>query len=589
MQTVAEWADENRVLSSKASSEPGRWRTARTPFLKEIMDELSPTSPSKRIVFQKGAQIGGTECGNNWIGYVVDKAPGPMLMVQPTVEMSKRVAKQRLQPMIDACPALTQKISDATVAGQTSTTLVKEFEGGLLILTGSNSGAGLRSMPVRYLFCDEVDEYPGDVDDQGDPVALAEKRTTNFSRRKIFLVSTPTVKGASRIEAEFLLSDQRRYFVPCPHCGHMDWIRWANIRFSKDVPHNPRLLCEACGALSEERFKTRMLAEGEWRATAVGNGTIGFHLSSLYSPLGWKSWNECVEEWIGAQRDVMKLKTFTNTVLGETWELRGKTIKADDLRARKESYAAECPAKVGALTLSVDTQDDRLECKVKGWAADEESYLIAYHVIPGDPGGLTVWRELDDFRKLTYQHELGGKASIDVTIIDSGGHHTEKVYQYCASRERAIACRGGGLMGFVMPPTRGNSYRIPLFTLNTTAGKDLIFSRLEIGLPGPGYCHFPEWAEDEYFEQLTAEKAVPKWVKGRGTIREYIKVRDRNEALDLEVYSLAALYVLGPAFRKGLGTRVQRYVESKPSGPGPANPYGGIPTRPPPKGWVQSY
>jgi len=275
--TVSEWADEFRMLPRKASAEPGRWRTSRTPYLREIMDCLSPQNRVERVVFMKGAQIGGTEIGFNWLGFIIHHCPGPALMVQPTVEIAKRVSKQRLAPSIEETPVLRERVAEARSRDSGNTMFVKEFPGGLLILTGANSAVGLRSMPIRYLFMDEVDGYPGDVDGEGDPVSLAEKRTDTFSRKKIFMVSTPKIKGFSRIESEYLSTDQRRYFVPCPHCGNYDWIRWPNIQWEEGLPDTARLLCESCGSLIEERHKTWMLERGQWKATAERNGrTAGF-------------------------------------------------------------------------------------------------------------------------------------------------------------------------------------------------------------------------------------------------------------------------------------------------------------------------
>src|SRR5437870_2942673 len=275
--TVSAWADAYRFLSNTASAEPGQWRTARTPYLREIMDCLSPSHPAQRIVVMAGAQIGKTECGNNWMGYVIHRSPGPMLMVQPTVEVAKRVSKQRIAPMIEASPVLHERVAESRSRDSGNTVQVKEFEGGLLIITGANSGAGLRSMPIRFLFMDEVDEYPGDVDGQGDPVALAEKRTSTFSRRKVLLTSTPTIKGLSRIEREFLDSDQRRFFLRCPSCGHADFLTWRDlghhrIEWDEGKPDTAHMVCGGCGANVDERHKTDMLKRGEWRSTAEGDG-----------------------------------------------------------------------------------------------------------------------------------------------------------------------------------------------------------------------------------------------------------------------------------------------------------------------------
>src|SRR5919108_6244665 len=211
-------ADRYRVLSQRAASEPGRWRTERTPYLREIMDCLSPTSPVERIVFMKGAQVGGTECGNNWIGYVIHQAPGPMMAIQPTVEMAKRNSKQRIDPLIEESEVLRKRVSDPRSRDSGNTILSKEFPGGVLVMTGANSAVGLRSMAARYLFLDEVDAYPGDVEGEGDPIKLALARTRTFARRKVFLVSTPKITGMSRIEKAYEESDRRQYWVPCPVC-----------------------------------------------------------------------------------------------------------------------------------------------------------------------------------------------------------------------------------------------------------------------------------------------------------------------------------------------------------------------------------
>jgi phage terminase large subunit GpA-like protein len=311
--TVSVWADRHRILSPRGSSEAGRWRTARTPYLREIMDALSPRHPAQRVVFMKGSQLGASESGCNWIGYVIHHAPGPMLSVQPTVELAKELAKrfsqQRIDPLIEESPVLREKVAPARSRDSGNTVLSKEFPGGILVMTGANSAVGLRSMPVRYLFLDEVDAYPPSADDEGDPVALAEARTRTFSwRRKVFLASTPTIKGLSVIEREFEASDQRRFFVPCPHCGESQPLQFESLRWEKGKPETAAYHCAHCETPIAEHHKTRMLESGTWRPTAPSPGrrptatpadplTIGFHLSSLYSPVGWLSWERIAREW----------------------------------------------------------------------------------------------------------------------------------------------------------------------------------------------------------------------------------------------------------------------------------------------------
>ena len=338
--TVSQWADRHRMLSGRASAEPGRYRTVRTPYMREIMDRLSPGDPTQRIVFMKAAQVGATEAGNNWIGFAIHQAPGPMLAVQPTVELAKRNSRQRIDPLIDESPELRERVKPARSRDAGNTMLSKEFAGGILIMTGANSAVGLRSTPARYIFLDEVDAYPASADEEGDPVTLAEARTTTFShRRKVFMVSTPTIRGLSRIEREFEASDQRRYFVPCPHCGTMQWLQFDRLRWAKGRPETATYHCEGCERPIAEHHKTEMLARGEWRATAVSRDpkAIGFHLSALYSPLGWKSWSDVAREWLAAQGSDETLRVARNTLLGETWVESGDAPEWQRLADRREA------------------------------------------------------------------------------------------------------------------------------------------------------------------------------------------------------------------------------------------------------------
>ena len=302
IQTVTEWANEYRFLSSVSSSEPGKWQTERTPYLQEIMDCLSPNHPCERVVFMKGAQVGGTECGNNWMGFVICNAPGPMLIVNPTTETAKRTSKMRIDPAIENCPALREKIKSPRSRDSGNTMLIKEFPGGILILTGANSPIGLRSMPVRYLFLDEVDGFPDEAGTEGDPVDLAVQRTATFNNRKIFMVSTPTIKDASRIEQAFLEGDQRYYHVPCPHCGHYQVLRWRNVIFDPKNLTEAVYKCEKCEAIWHDYQKEQILRQGKWIATNPnGNpGVVSFHLSSLYSPHGWTSWTSIARELLNS-------------------------------------------------------------------------------------------------------------------------------------------------------------------------------------------------------------------------------------------------------------------------------------------------
>jgi phage terminase large subunit GpA-like protein len=557
--TVSSWADQHRMLSQKASAEPGRWRTERTPYLREILDCLGSNSPVQRVVFMAGAQVGKSETGNNWLGYVIHHAPGPMLLVQPTVDTAKRFSKQRLAPMIEETPILHERIAANASRDGGNSMMTKEFQGGVLIITGANSAAGLRSMPVRYLFLDEVDAYPADCDGEGDPVQLAEKRTTTFSRRKVYLCSTPTIKDVSRIEREFNTSDQRRYFVPCPHCDHKQWLRWAQIKWHHDDPHTAAYACEECGVLIEERHKSEMLAAGEWRPTAASDGrTAGFHLSSLYSPLGWKSWAEIVAEFLAAKSDAALLKTFVNTVLGETWEEDySAKLGASDLQQRVEFYqAGVAPARVLAVTAGVDVQDNRLAVSLYGWGQGEESWAIDHMEIFGDPSQPKVWQQLDEVLLKPVAHELAEPLKIAAAAVDSGGHFTSEVYAYCRDRKQhgVVAVKGQSQRG---KPPIGKATKVDfnwkgrtikgaaeVYPVGSDTIKGTLYARMKLNDPGPGYLHFHGELPEGFFEQITAEKQITRYVKGF-PVREWIKKSGaRNEALDCAVYAYAALQLM---------------------------------------------
>ena len=547
---VSQWADRHRKLSPVASSEPGAWRTSRTPYLKEIMDCLSPSSPIERVVFMKGAQLGGTESGVNWLGYIVHRTPGPILMVQPTVEMAKTYSKQRIDPMVELSPALREIVREPRSRDSGNTILSKEFPGGILRIAGANSAAGLRSMPIRFLFLDEVDGYPGDVDGEGDPIALAVQRTSTFANRKTLMVSTPTIKGFSRIEAAYNESDRRRYWVPCPFCSKEQVLEWSQVSFEDCDRADAYYVCIHCGERIQEHHKSWMLECGRWIAEVPGGDIAGFHLSSLYSPVGWTSWGDIAVEQGQALLDQSRLKVWVNTKLGETWEEAAEGMNTEGLMERLEDFGERLPAGVIALTAGVDVQDDRLEMEIVGWGRNEESWSVDYRIIHGDPSGKQVWLDLDNLLWQPFPHSRQiPDLHIRAAAVDTGGHHTLSVYDFCRNRQdrRVWAIKGRGGMGVpVWPrrPGRNNKGRVPLFIVGVDAAKEAIYARLKIIDPGPGYCHFPSDRDAEWFRQLTAERISTRYHRGRA-IREWKKRDgDRNEALDNRVYAMAALHGL---------------------------------------------
>lgn len=564
--TVSEWADQYRMLSSKASAEPGPWRTSRTPYLREPMDCLSSMNPVQRVVLMFGAQLGKTEAGSNWLGYIIHHAPGPLIAVQPTVEMAKRLSRQRLETMLTETPVLAERIAPARSRDSGNTLFSKDFPGGILILTGANSATSLRSMPCRYVFADELDAWPLDVEGEGDPLTLAERRTNTFARRKILMTSTPTVKDFSRVEKEFLRSDQRYYFVPCPCCNHFQILRWQQIKWDKDYPETARYECESCGERWGESAKTRFLEEGEWRSTSDGDGrTAGFQLSSLYSPLGWRSWPEIVEDFLRAKTDPLTLKVWVNTTLGEPFEDEyAAKLSAEGLLARSmnEPYKAGIvPDGALLLVAAVDVQDTWLEVSVWGVGIGEEMWLIWHQKIEGDPAQDHVWNQLDTIRLNSWPTASGGKLQILYMAVDTGGHFTSEAYQFCRSRGSGVVPIKGSSIRNAPPLGKGSKIDVnwkgrtikkgvTLYAIGTDALKSTIYARLRYSDPGPGFIHFGELGTIDYLKGLTAERLIVRHVKGFPR-REWVKPSGaRNEPLDLLVYSLAMVQLTYRRFNR---------------------------------------
>ena len=570
--TVSEWADRHRFLSPRASAEPGRYRTDRTPYMRAIMDALSPSHPARRIVFMKAAQVGATEAGNNWIGYVIHHAPGPMLSVQPTVELAKRFSRQRIEPLIAESPALRERVKPARARDAGNTVLSKEFPAGLLVITGANSAVGLRSMPARYLFLDEVDAYPPSADEEGDPVALAEARTRTFSwRSQVFLASTPTIHGVSRIEREFEASDQRRFFVPCPHCRHRQWLRFERLRWDKGKPDSAHYQCEACDGAIEEHHKTRMLAEGDWRPTAetADPGTIGFHLSALYSPVGWMSWAMIARMWEASLATDEAKRSFKNGVLGETWMEPGEAPDWQRLYERREDWQIGTVPSGGLfLTAGVDIQKDRIEVSIWAWGRGLTSWFVDHIVIDGGPGHASTWTELSALLNRTWPHAHGARLGLAKLGIDTG-YESPSVYAWARAVGQSQVAPVKGVEGFnraapVVGPSfvdvteAGKRLRrgARLWTVAVATFKSETYRHLRLNRPTDeelaggaqypaGFVHLPRGLEAEWIKQLVAEQLVSVKTRRGFQKLEWQKLRERNEVLDCRVYARAAAWIAG--------------------------------------------
>lgn len=519
----------------------------------------------REIWVMKSAQVGWTEILNNVVGYFVDQDASPILLVQPTLEMAEAWSKDRLAPMIRDTAALRDRIADPKARDSGNTLLHKKFTGGHLTIAGANSPAGLASRPIRIVLFDEVDRFPASAGSEGDPISLGKKRSTTFWNRKMLAGSTPTIKGASRIEAGFEQGDQRYYFVPCTHCGEFQRLVWSQVRWPDGRPEMAAYVCQHCGVELHEGDKVEMLRTGEWRGSRPFNGIASFHISELYSP--WSSWPEMAVSFLQAKRLPETLQTWINTALGETWEDKGETLEPQGLAARVEPYTANAlPSGVLCLTAGVDVQDDRLEVTVWGWGEEEEAWRVEHSVLRGDPGSTALWAELDAVWRRRWRTDDGRALLVEAAAVDSGGHFTEQVYRYCAARKRfrIWAIKGVGGPGRLIWPkkaSRGATLRVDVWAIGVDTAKEVLYGRLKrITQPGPGYLHFDADASEEYFRQLTSETLVHKVVQGR-RVRMW-KPRSsgiRQEALDCMVYAYAALIGRG-----GPAVLARRAAESPP-------------------------
>lgn len=560
--SISQWADEHRRLSSESSAEPGRWRTTKAPYQREIMDAISDVKIQK-VVVMSAAQIGKTDGFIlNTIGYYMHYDPSPIMVLQPTIKMAESFSKDRLTPMLRDTPVLTNKVNDKS-RNSGNTILQKIFPGGHVTMVGANSASSLASRPIRILLSDEIDRYPATAGNEGDPLLLAGKRLTTFWNKKEVCVSTPTSKGLSRIEVEYEHSTQEEWYVPCPECGEYQMIEWARIVFDKNNLEDVSFACEKCGVISHEIAWKEQYQKGKFIAKYPKRKVRGFHLNTLASL--FVEWREIVEKFLTANEEKKKgnielLKVWTNTEMGQTWEEEGTQVEENELLARREKYNCEVPEEVICLTAGVDTQDDRFEIEVVGWGEGKESWGIKYQVIYGDLKLQNIWNELDIFLNQTFTRADGAKLKIICTCMDSGGHFANEVYKFCkprtARRIFAIKGKGGAEVPYFNKPTKSNREKTPLFSIGVDTGKSLLFQRLSVENEGPSYCHFPKENDkgynESYFKGLTSEKMIMTYKKGKA---QYIwKIKDyehkRNEALDCRNYSMVALEIANPVLKK---------------------------------------
>lgn len=576
--TVDEWADAYRVLDGGISAEAGNWRTDRTPYMREPMRAF--TDPTvEEITVCSPSQVGKSEFELNCIGYIIDQDPSTILYVHPTKQDAEEFSRLRLEPCIKASPTLRDKFKDIKQLGRTAgaTVLMKAFPGGMLNFAGSNSSSGLSSKPIRFLIGDELDRWAPSAGKDGDPWELAKKRQITFFNRKRVAVSTPTVKGQSRIEKLYYRGTQERWKTQCPRCGSFHEIKFDDIRFKAEPKKERKRIswdisvegwrCPTCHSLIDEHTAKRQ--PSEWFPDApenlASNRARSFWLNGFVSP--WSDWKRIIADFLEVKDDPERLQVWKNTTLGELWERRAADFEETALMERAETYppAADLPANIPGraypllLTCGVDCQHAYLQYEVVGWSRFGESWGIRTGFIQGSPDSDAAWEQLDSVISRAYRFPDGKELRVTATFVDSGdGNFTNEIARRCSDRTYAgvYACKGDGTTGrpFVSPPRQlpigeNAKEKYWLYVLGVNAGKSAIMASVAVQSPGPNYMHFPDDEERGYdlrfYSGLLSEveevKGVTvRWVKLPG--------HERNEALDCRNYARAAYKAINPDF-----------------------------------------
>lgn len=594
--TISSWAEQYRHVSASRSARPGKWSNDVVPFLRGVMDAV--TEPDvKKVVFMKSSQVAGTEFLINTLCYYMHQDPSPMMYIAETENKVRDFKIEAFDPTVMESPEIRRCLIDEAGSSQDNNQRMVRFRGGQIAFLWASSPSNLSSRPARVIAVDEVDAF--EVTKEGDPIKLAEARTKTFNEsKKILLNSSPRLKSNSVIEREYLASDRREYYVPCPHCGLYQTLKWSNVKWD-DAEHadeayyvcgiiereeshdadgkkeTKEFLVEGCGAVIEHHEKADMIAAGIWRAGAGFKGTAGFKISEIYSP--FTTWGDLATDFLASKDHPDTLQVFVNTRLGETWDPNiGETIDETDIVGKNEIYDAEIPTGVEFLTAGVDVQDDRIEAEIVGWNSDLESWGIDREVFVGSPSQNEVWDSLRDWLLLERFNAVGKKMRVRAAGIDTGGHHTDEAYVFCKNAATGnnptrkvlpfYAVKGGSERGkpLVSRPSTNNKAKVRLFIVNTIAAKDQIFHNLKIREQGPGFCHFPasDKYDDDYFDQLRSERKVERITQGqRYYIYELIKKSLRNEGLDIRVYATAVREIIYPKWRQPKRPKFKAAVE----------------------------
>ncbi len=562
--TVSQWADAHRFIAAGTSPEPGRWRTDRTPYLREPMDAFCDPD-IHTVVLMMSSQVAKTEALVNVAGYFIDADPAPQMFVLPTLELADSFSTKRFTPTIEASPNLLDRVGRTMERSSSTTIREKSYPGGDIVFSGANSSASLASRPRRVVLLDEIDKYKANIGKDGNPIKQAFQRGQNFWNRKFGLASTPTLEGFSEIADWFKKSDQRHFEVPCSHCGtfqSLDWeqVDWPGRETSRARPAEAHYTCTSCGSAWDQREVHLAVRAGRWRPRSVSHGIAGFHVWAIYSP--WVSMADLAREWEDSRGKPGDEQTFVNLKLGRTYNpTKSATTTPEQLLARREDYGPDAdgsytlPADVLLVTCHVDVQADRFEVQYLGWGSGDEKWVLDYRVKHCDTSVPAHWDDLDGELLLrTFRHPLGGSLGIEATAIDAG-YLQQRVLDF--ARERRAAFRQvyavKGVSGFGQPIWRQSEQKFSLgaklHLVGVDDGKTTLYQELASQPTAENpearvRVHFPRHLPLDYFEQLVAERIRVEYVNGRPVRKWVLPTGKRNEALDTAVGAMAARYSL---------------------------------------------
>lgn len=564
---LVEWADTFLYLPKESASEYGKYRSSRTPFVIEPLKELSMTSKTSKVIVEKPSQQAATTMGLIMILGIIDMWGGPIQIFFPTERLGTSFSKKRLDPTIRDTKRLQGKIKEKQSKDSSDTILEKIFPGGSLKIVGANSGASFRSETVKYLILDDFDDYEANIGGaekgEGDPGELAERRTGSFKRHKIYYNSTPTIRGLSNIDNAFLDSSMGFWSIPCPRCGKYQKLLWPQLKFDRENLSWVYYECLFCQFKIPESDKATFLFQGKYIHEHPERKDRGFNYNALSAPVGFHyTWKIIADTWLKSYKNPQKRKAFFNTLMAEAYEEEGSQPAWEIISARAEPYRiTEVPERALILSAGVDVQENRLVLVVIGWGRDEEAWLLLKDEIYGNPEKKEVWNELDEkVLNRKWQHASG----IDLVIISmavDAGYLPNVVYNYARIHQNVIAVKGqpGPGRPVIGRPTKQDvDYEgkiikngVLLWPIGDFTVKTIIYNRLsqkkeaETGPEIPGYIHFPIGLEDDFYQQLTAEKKITRYVKGY-PVEEWVKIQPRNDYLDAFKYAYAA------ALRAGL-------------------------------------